>query len=145
MADSWVQEECERAAKRNAHNQHMRFWRSLQPKGKAPPHLLAHYENIKGRRGSLTVLFEDFVQAKEDGRLAAPLGFHSTCCKQQRLLARADACHCKRRSAATGCAGDVRKVSQHYLELAHHPQPQAEARPTQVDGETRAALQLQRR
>ena len=44
----------------------MRFWRSIQSNGKAPPHLLSHYEQIKGRKGALTLLFEDYVQAKDD-------------------------------------------------------------------------------
>lgn len=66
LPDSWLQEECERTAKQNARNQYMRFWRSIQSNGKAPPHLLSHYEQIKGRKGALTLLFEDYVQAKED-------------------------------------------------------------------------------
>ena len=54
----------------NAHARYMRFWRSVQPPKKSdckvPPQLLQTYQTLKGTRGGLTSLLEDWIQAGED-------------------------------------------------------------------------------
>ena len=42
----------------------MRFWRTLQPKktgGKVPEQLLKAYQTVKGIRGGLTTVLEDWI------------------------------------------------------------------------------------
>lgn len=48
-----------------AHAHYMRFWRSMNGK-RVPPAVTEAYSKLKGRRGGLTALFEDWIQCKGD-------------------------------------------------------------------------------
>ena len=63
----------------------MRFWRSVQPTAKkTPASVIERAIALKGKRGALTAIFEDWMQSKED--------WGSSCLMQRVSRSKRDKC-----------------------------------------------------
>ena len=75
----------EPAKKKMAHARYMRFWRSVQPTAKkTPASVIERAIALKGKRGALTAIFEDWMQSKED--------WGSSCLMQRVSRSKRDKC-----------------------------------------------------